>query len=432
MSEAQSKSSNSLIAAASVATSAVSALFSSAPKKKRERTSVEKTPAPEEPAEEQQNKKQKEDAAPEPPEPTPAETAAERAAAEEEKLSRTIFVGNLPVDTKPKAIKKHFSSHGQVEGVRLRAAAATNPKMSQRAAVITGELSGDTLAAYVVFAQRSAALAACAASGQLGFGRHLRIDTAAPAGESSAVAHAHDIRKSVFLGNLPHAISEETLWKLFASCGKIAYVRLIREPHTQIGKGFGYVGFHEAGSVEAALQLHGTEVAAEGEGGDEAPTDEKKKGKDKTPKGRPIRVFRCTAKKSNARLQAQAYGSSSSSSQPSPPRKGSKKQQEAFAAKEAANAKTRNASVGWQSRVRRRLHKKLVGRQEKQEKRVREKAASSIVKTITKATQKGNKKAPGEKNAKQRREAKAKHAMKQQARKQKKMSAAKEAARKGK
>ena len=304
--------------------------------------------------------------------------------------------------------------------------------MSQRAAVITGELSGDTLAAYVVFAQRSAALAACAASGQLGFGRHLRIDTAAPAGESSAVAHAHDIRKSVFLGNLPHAISEETLWKLFASCGKIAYVRLIREPHTQIGKGFGYVGFHEAGSVEAALQLHGTEVAAEGEGGDEAPTDEKKKGKDKTPKGRPIRVFRCTAKKSNARLQAQAYGSSSSSSQPSPPRKGSKKQQEAFAAKEAANAKTRNASVGWQSRVRRRLHKKLVGRQEKQEKRVREKAAASIVKTITKATQKGNKKAPGEKNAKQRREAKAKHAMKQQARKQKKMSAAKEAARKGK
>ena len=273
-----------------------------------------------------------------------------------------------------------------------------------------------------MYVQRSAS--SPRAPPRLGFGRHLRIDTAAPAGASSAVAHAHDIRKSVFLGNLPHAISEETLWKLFASCGKIAYVRLIREPHTQIGKGFGYVGFHEAGSVEAALQLHGTEVAAEGEGGDEAPTDEKKKGKDKTPKGRPIRVFRCTAKKSNARLQAQAYGSSSSSSQPSQPKR---QQSSRRQAKEAANAKTRNerrVAVARAPSVTQEAGREAEAGEEG------EKAAASIVKTITKATQKGNKKVPGEKNAKQRREAKAKHAMKQQARKQKKMSAAK-AARKG-
>ena len=39
-------------------------------------------------------------------------------------------------------------------------------------------------------------------------------------------------------------------------------MRVVREPKTQLGKGFGYVGFHEQGSVEKALELHGTTVSA--------------------------------------------------------------------------------------------------------------------------------------------------------------------------
>lgn len=125
----------------------------------------------------------------------PKPSAEQVAVADAERLARTIFVGNLPVGTKPKALKRHFAAHGTVENVRLRAAAAANPKMSQRAAVITGEVTGDSLAAYVIYADRASALAAIATSGQIGFGHHLRIDAATAAGESSAVAKLHDARK---------------------------------------------------------------------------------------------------------------------------------------------------------------------------------------------------------------------------------------------
>ena len=242
-----------------------------------------------------------------------------------ERLARTVFVGNLPVGTKPKALKKHFSQYGTVEAVRFRAAAAANPKMSQRAAVITGELTGDAICGYVLYAQCTSATRALAASGEMAFGRHLRIDLAAAPGSSSATATRHDAKRSAFLGNLPHHVTDEALWELFSQCGRVAcattpqtplpqpathpasprptphtphpvpslrpprvcvcvcvrscvcvcvcafvcvrscvcgrvcavacvlvrvansrsYVRVIREPKTQVGKGFGYVCFDE-------------------------------------------------------------------------------------------------------------------------------------------------------------------------------------------
>ena len=255
-----------------------------------------------------------------------------------ERLSRTIYVGNLPPTASIKAVKKHFAASGKVESARFRAAAAANPKMSQRAAVITGELTGDAISAYVVFAERAGAVRAAATSGQVVFGRHLRVDAAAAAGEGSASSKLHDTRRSVFLGNLPHDITDEALWSLFEPCGRVAYVRIVREKRTQIGKGFGYVGFHEAGAVERALLLHGTKVCgAAGDAGSGASPASGKSGAaegadKKADKGRAMRVFRCSSGKSHARLTAQAEG--------------------------AADAKQRKG-VGWQQRVRRRLHKKL-------------------------------------------------------------------------
>ena len=162
---------------------------------------------------------------------------------ESDKLLRTIFVGNLPASVTPKQLKRHFVAYGEVDSVRLRSAAAANPKMSQRAAVITGEVTGDSIHAYVVFTQRTSIARAIAATGSLAFGRHLRIDTAARPGESSAAVSQHDSRKCVFLGNLPFDVTDETLWSIFGDCGQIQYVRVVREPKTQQGKGFGYIGF---------------------------------------------------------------------------------------------------------------------------------------------------------------------------------------------
>lgn len=109
-------------------------------------------------------------------------------------LPRTVFVGNVPSDTGRKKLQRHFASYGDVESVRLRTGAAANPKMSQRAAVITGELVGDAISAYVVFKDAASATKAIGASGEVAFGRHLRVDAAARPGESSASVRARRLK----------------------------------------------------------------------------------------------------------------------------------------------------------------------------------------------------------------------------------------------
>ena len=214
--------------------------------------------------------------------------------------------------------------------------------------------------------------------------------------------------QSVFLGNLPHSVSDEALWRLFESCGRIAYVRVVREPRTQIGKGFGYVGFHEAGSVERALAMHGTAVAvAPPDGGKSSEADA---AADAAAKGRPIRVFRCTQGKSHARLTQQ------------PPEQARKKDVKGAAGKGTASseggADEQRKGVGWQQRVRRRLHKKLAGKAAKagsgSGSAAAKGASMSVAKSIMKAASrskvgKGKGKAAGggaPRTAKARREAK--------------------------
>ncbi len=188
-----------------------------------------------------------------------AETEAER-------LARTIFVGNVPVSVGRKELKKHFATYGDVESIRLRSAAASNLKMPQRAAVITGALDTDVrdaTNAYVVFranraaagsgrrSGEAAAAAAVKSDGEVTFGRHLRVDHATGAGSGSGSGTSADGRRSVFVGNLPFDVQEERLWDVFGACGEVSSVRLIREPRTQQGKGFGYVKFVEEGCAHA-------------------------------------------------------------------------------------------------------------------------------------------------------------------------------------
>lgn len=59
----------------------------------------------------------------------------------------------------------------------------------------------------------------------------------------------------IFSFSMSTAAEEEELWKLFESCGEIESVRLVRDRFTDIGKGFGYINFKSADSVELALQM---------------------------------------------------------------------------------------------------------------------------------------------------------------------------------
>ncbi|XP_003375668.1 RNA-binding protein 34 [Trichinella spiralis] len=62
----------------------------------------------------------------------------------------------------------------------------------------------------------------------------------------------YDKKRAVFLGNLAFDIGEEEIYTHFTDCGEIDRIRVVRDPHNYIGKGFGF----ESYSVGLALKLN--------------------------------------------------------------------------------------------------------------------------------------------------------------------------------
>ena len=203
-------------------------------------------------------------------------------AAEVDKLSRTLFVGNVPLagaanlSKLSAAVKRAFAVYGAVESVRLRSVPVkSSPVPSDADFRVMRRVSAfhnnvDTEAsgscnAYVVYTEDAgvaAALAAHKARPLEMHGHHLRCDTAgagrATRDKVERDKNLFDRRSSVFVGNLPFAAGEESLRELFESKGlAVANVRIVRDRATNQGKGFGYVLFASAESVPQALKVSG-------------------------------------------------------------------------------------------------------------------------------------------------------------------------------
>eukprot|EP00166_Cyanidium_caldarium_P001857 ctg_1964.g467 len=190
-------------------------------------------------------------------------------------LRRTVFCGNIPVGTTRRALERFFRAAGcgAVASSRLRSCAPERLGVPKRAAILGGALhpARGSLNGYVVF--REAASVACALqrngavfAGPDGRACHLRVDRCwmppqrARAKKGHAVQGAVgvelDHRHSIFLGNVPYDASEEELRALFADCGCITNVRIVRDGRTGMGKGFAYVTFTPDSNVDLALARH--------------------------------------------------------------------------------------------------------------------------------------------------------------------------------
>lgn len=167
-----------------------------------------------------------------------------------EKDSRTIFVGNIPISTHKKELIKFFSKYGKVETVRFRGAVRASLNIPKKTAFITKQFhpSATTLHCYVVFEDAQSCQNALEANGQIFRDNHIRVDTVSAEKE-------HDQKKAIFVGNIPFDAKDEDLWKVFADCGEIESVRLVRDGLTGMGKGYGYVNFKSNDSVELALEM---------------------------------------------------------------------------------------------------------------------------------------------------------------------------------
>ena len=83
--------------------------------------------------------------------------------------------------------------------------------------------------------------------------RHLRVDVATK-------SKVHNNKCSVFLGALAFDVTDEAVYEHFAKCGEIDNVRIIRDNKTGVGKGFGYVQFKTADTIDLALKLDASKM----------------------------------------------------------------------------------------------------------------------------------------------------------------------------
>ncbi|KAM0963897.1 hypothetical protein ACFX2A_023329 [Malus domestica] len=170
---------------------------------------------------------------------------------DESKLLRTVFVGNLPLKVKKKALMKEFTKFGEVESVRIRSVPILDTKRPRKGAILTKQIhdKADSVNAYVVFKMEESAQTSLSNNMALVEGHHIRVDRACPPrkklkGESATV---YDHTRTVFVGNLPFDVKDEEVYQLF--CGinnlgsSVEAIRIIRDPNYGIGKGIAYVLF---------------------------------------------------------------------------------------------------------------------------------------------------------------------------------------------
>ena len=204
-----------------------------------------------------------------------------------EQDSRTAFVGNIPwksikdssendesshtLKKLEKALKKEFSKYGEIDSIRLRSIGLKSVKVPtgsgyhlvRKVAANKDSLDDriDTCNAFIVFKDVSSVIQAVEkGNGTIFLENHLRVDFL----RENSKGKIYDRKRTVFIGNLTFESSEEDCWKHFNQVlgeNSVLSVRIIRDPVTNLGKGFGYVLLKEENLVEEAIRkLNNTEI----------------------------------------------------------------------------------------------------------------------------------------------------------------------------
>ncbi|KAJ2358204.1 Nucleolar protein 12 [Coemansia erecta] len=176
-----------------------------------------------------------------------------------ETIKRTLFVGNLSIQAITdrdvhNELRTLCKKYGTIKAIRFRSIAFAE-LLPRKIAFIRGKFHSDRQVcnAYVEYTEEESAKKALELNGTEFQDKHIRVDLANNDKE-------HDMKRSVFVGNLDFAAEEEDLWRHFGTCGAVSNVRIIRDSKTNLGKGFAYVQFADRASVALALKLNGTEV----------------------------------------------------------------------------------------------------------------------------------------------------------------------------
>lgn len=175
-----------------------------------------------------------------------------------ERNSRTIFVGNLPKSMSQQDIVRLFKSCGAVETARIRNVVPEKEKLAPKVALLADKMHPkvDSFNAYVVFKDIESVKKALDLNGTLVEKHHIRVDRATrPRAKKETLTNR---KKSVFVGNLRFDCRDDDLINHFEKVGNVNYVRIVRDRATGLGKGFGFVVFHDRASVKKSLDMNET------------------------------------------------------------------------------------------------------------------------------------------------------------------------------
>ncbi|XP_057976950.1 nucleolar protein 12 [Malania oleifera] len=181
---------------------------------------------------------------------------------DENKLLRTVFVGNLPLKMKKKALLKEFSQFGDVESVRIRSVPILDSKTPRKGAILQKKIneSVNSVHAYIVFRTEQSAEASLAHNMSVVGGNHIRVDRACPPRKRMKGENAphYDNKRTVFVGNLPYDVQDEEIYRFFCNIkhleSSIEAVRVIRDPHTSVGRGIAYVLFKTRDAANSVVK----------------------------------------------------------------------------------------------------------------------------------------------------------------------------------
>ncbi|KAK2994194.1 hypothetical protein RJ640_017814 [Escallonia rubra] len=196
---------------------------------------------------------------------------------DEDKLSRTVFVGNLPLKVKKKALLKEFTQFGEVESVRIRSVPILNvgafyfvleSKTPRKGAIMKKQINEavDSVHAYIVFKTEESAQASLSHNMAVVGGNHIRVDRACPPrkklkGEDALL---YDNKRTVFMGNLPFDVKDEEIYQLFSGIktpdSGIEAVRVVRDPGTSVGKGIAYVLFKTRDAANSVVKRRSLKI----------------------------------------------------------------------------------------------------------------------------------------------------------------------------
>lgn len=173
--------------------------------------------------------------------------------------SRTIFIGNVPIECSKKQGYKQlwqlFSQFGEISTIRFRSIAFSEPGMNRKDAFASGSHfhpNRNSFNAYIVFKDKNSVNSALSLHGTLLLGKHLRVD------RCDEQKHSFNKKRTIFIGNLAFDVEDEELWRHFETCGKVVNLRIIRDRETNFGKGFAYVQFDTIEGLQASLAMNGT------------------------------------------------------------------------------------------------------------------------------------------------------------------------------